>query len=106
MHNKLLALTAILVERMEPKLGPSMAAKRAGFELLGLDYMVDTDMNGWLLEVNTMPGMTSHSLLPKAAAAAGIDMTPLCVGLVDRALARSTGSWAASVHPTGSPSRK
>ncbi|HIC82136.1 MAG TPA: hypothetical protein EYP07_14420 [Kiloniellaceae bacterium] len=27
----------------------------------------------WLLDVNTVPGMTSHSLVPKAAQAAGID---------------------------------
>lgn len=74
-------------------------------DLARVDWRVDGE-EAWLLEVNTMPGMTSHSLLPKAAAAGGIDMTPLCVGLVDRALARSTGSWAASVHPTGSPSRK
>ncbi len=42
----------------------------------------------YLLEVNTMPGFTSHSLLPKAAAAAGIDFASLCQRLVDMAMAR------------------
>ena len=31
-----------------------------------------------VLEVNTIPGMTSHSLVPKAAAAVGIDFGELC----------------------------
>jgi D-alanine-D-alanine ligase len=32
----------------------------------------------FLLEVNTAPGMTSHSLVPKAARAVGIDFEELC----------------------------
>jgi D-alanine-D-alanine ligase len=32
----------------------------------------------YLLEVNTAPGMTSHSLVPKAAAQVGIDFETLC----------------------------
>jgi len=32
-----------------------------------VDFIVDKDGKGWFLEVNTTPGMTSHSLLPKAA---------------------------------------
>jgi D-alanine-D-alanine ligase len=41
----------------------------------------------WFLEINTMPGMTTHSLVPKAARHAGIGMTALCGGLVHRAIA-------------------
>jgi D-alanine-D-alanine ligase len=41
----------------------------------------------WFLEINTMPGMTTHSLVPKAARHAGTDMTALCGGLVRRAIA-------------------
>lgn len=44
----------------------------------------------WLLEINTMPGFTDHSLVPKAAAARGIEMSSLCDRLV-RAAARDHG---------------
>jgi len=43
-----------------------------------VDLMRDRDGRPWLLEVNTAPGMTSHSLVPKAAAAIGIDYAELC----------------------------
>ena len=56
----------------------------AAFDALGcagwgrVDVMRDRNGRNWLLEVNTAPGMTSHSLVPKAAAAAGIDYQELC----------------------------
>ena len=40
----------------------------------------------YVLEVNTIPGMTERSLLPKAARAAGIEFPQLCEALVDEAL--------------------
>ncbi|WP_017460214.1 D-alanine--D-alanine ligase [Dyella ginsengisoli] len=43
-----------------------------------VDVMRDRHGRNWLLEVNTAPGMTSHSLVPKAAAAAGIGYEELC----------------------------
>ena len=43
-----------------------------------IDVMCDLDGNFYLLEVNTTPGMTSHSLVPKAAAKAGISFEDLC----------------------------
>ncbi|PKM10940.1 MAG: D-alanine--D-alanine ligase, partial [Gammaproteobacteria bacterium HGW-Gammaproteobacteria-5] len=43
-----------------------------------VDVMRDHAGNNWLLEVNTAPGMTSHSLVPKAAQAIGIDFDTLC----------------------------
>lgn len=43
-----------------------------------VDVMRDRGGRLWLLEVNTTPGMTSHSLVPKAAAAVGIDFPSLC----------------------------
>jgi D-alanine-D-alanine ligase len=43
-----------------------------------VDIMRDRAGAPWLLEVNTAPGMTSHSLVPKAAAAVGIDYEALC----------------------------
>jgi D-alanine-D-alanine ligase len=42
-----------------------------------VDVMRDRDGGNWLLEVNTTPGMTSHSLVPKAANAAGVDFAAL-----------------------------
>ncbi len=43
-----------------------------------VDVMRDRAGNNYLLEVNTTPGMTSHSLVPKAAATVGIDFAELC----------------------------
>ncbi|MGH8116179.1 MAG: D-alanine--D-alanine ligase [Rhodanobacteraceae bacterium] len=43
-----------------------------------VDVMRDRAGRNWLLEVNTAPGMTTHSLVPKAAAAAGMDYAELC----------------------------
>lgn len=43
-----------------------------------VDVMRDRDGRLFLLEVNTTPGMTSHSLVPKAARAVGIDFETLC----------------------------
>jgi D-alanine-D-alanine ligase len=42
-----------------------------------VDFLVDEQGQPWLLEVNTVPGMTSHSLVPKSAAAAGISLAEL-----------------------------
>lgn len=42
----------------------------------------DEDEEPFVLEVNTIPGMTESSLLPKAAAAAGIDYASLCLKII------------------------
>ncbi|TVO70793.1 D-alanine--D-alanine ligase [Sedimenticola selenatireducens] len=42
-----------------------------------VDIMLDAEANPYLLEVNTVPGMTSHSLVPMAARAEGIDFDEL-----------------------------
>lgn len=52
------------------------------------DIMLDTTGNLFLLETNTIPGMTDQSLFPKAARTAGIDMPALCKQLVEFALTR------------------
>jgi D-alanine-D-alanine ligase len=54
------------------------------------DMIVETSGKLIVLETNTLPGMTDQSLLPKAAAAAGISMTALCDRLVTMALNRRT----------------
>jgi D-alanine-D-alanine ligase len=43
------------------------------------------------LEANTLPGMTEFSLVPQAAAAAGIDFGTLCERIVQLALAKPRG---------------
>lgn len=57
---------------------------KQAYEVLGCsgvaraDVMLDEVGNGYVLEINTVPGMTATSLVPKAAAAAGISFPELC----------------------------
>ena len=51
-----------------------------------LDVMQDTDGQFWLLEVNTAPGMTDHSLVPMAAKAAGLDFQQLVLSILAASL--------------------
>jgi D-alanine-D-alanine ligase len=61
------------------------------FRLLGcsgwgrVDLMLDGQGNPHLLEVNTIPGMTDHSLVPMAARAKGISFEDLCVRILESA---------------------
>ncbi|MFC5740045.1 D-alanine--D-alanine ligase [Dyella tabacisoli] len=55
-----------------------------------VDVMRDRQGRNWLLEVNTAPGMTSHSLVPKAAAASGIDYETLCWRVLETSFERVT----------------
>jgi D-alanine-D-alanine ligase len=57
-----------------------------GRDYARVDVMVRPNGEPLVLEVNTLPGMTELSLLPKAAAAAGIDYAELCQRMVDLAL--------------------
>lgn len=65
------------------------------WELIGcrdiarVDFRIDADGVVWFLEINTMPGFTSHSLVPMAAREAGMNMPELCASLVDAALERT-----------------
>ena len=71
----------------------SDAAGRA-FTALGcsgmarVDIIVDAQGSPWVLEVNTVPGLTALSLLPDAAKAAGISFEELCRRLVEHAVKR------------------
>ena len=51
------------------------------------DVMQDAEGRFWLLEVNTAPGMTDHSLVPMAARAAGLDFQQLVLAILDDSLA-------------------
>ena len=50
--------------------------------LARVDVRLDEQLEPWILEVNTVPGFTDHSLLPKAAARSGIDFPTLCDRMV------------------------
>lgn len=68
----------------------ALAAFRAvgGRDYGRIDIIVRPDNSPVVLEVNTLPGMTETSLLPKAAAAAGIAYGELCQRMIDLALQR------------------
>lgn len=46
------------------------------------DFILDKEGRAWCLEVNTLPGMTPNSLIPKAAAVAGISYPELCEKII------------------------
>jgi len=50
------------------------------------DMKLDSKLNPYVLEINTIPGLTETSLLPKAAQAAGISFRKLCLRLLDLAI--------------------
>ena len=75
-------------------------AAQEAFALIGgrgwgrVDFMRDADGRHWLIEVNTVPGMTSHSLVPMAAQAVGIDFPALCRAILEQTLAMPAGERA------------
>jgi D-alanine-D-alanine ligase len=60
--------------------------------LVRVDLLLDQHNGVWVLEVNTIPGMTDHSMAPRAAAAAGIELPALVDWMVRDALRRSRES--------------
>jgi D-alanine-D-alanine ligase len=54
--------------------------------LARVDLRVDAAGQPWVLEVNTIPGTTGHSLVPKAAEHAGLSLGELCERAIERAL--------------------
>jgi D-alanine-D-alanine ligase len=85
----------IIPARIPPR-ARDLASEAAGraFQLLGcegmgrVDFIIAADDTPWLLEVNTIPGLTELSLLPDAARAAGIEFDELCDRLVHHAVDR------------------
>ncbi|MBL8747166.1 MAG: D-alanine--D-alanine ligase [Phycisphaerae bacterium] len=84
------------VYRIDPELPPDVKEKTARQvenlarlmdirHLCRADFILDDENRAWFLEINTMPGFTGHSLVPKAAQQIGLDMPKLCAHLVDRA---------------------
>ena len=70
------------------------AAAMDCFSVLGcrdfgrVDFILGNDGTAYILELNTIPGLTSHSLVPKAAAKAGLSMSDLCVNVIEMAMQR------------------
>ena len=62
------------------------------FELIGarawgrVDFLLDDQQQPWLLEANLVPGMTSHSLVPMAARAVGMNFEDLCWAILETTL--------------------
>jgi D-alanine-D-alanine ligase len=56
-----------------------------------IDFLLEKDINPYCLEVNTLPGMTATSLLPKAAAAVGTSFPDMCRKIIEL-------SWAARLE--------
>jgi D-alanine-D-alanine ligase len=69
----------------------------ACFDALGcrdfarVDFILTDDGTPYALELNTIPGFTTHSLLPKAAARMGLSLSELCVRIVRTALVQRRG---------------
>jgi D-alanine-D-alanine ligase len=70
----------------------ALAAFRAvgGRDFARVDVMVRHNGDPVVLEVNTLPGMTEVSVLPEAAAAAGLNFAQLCQKMIDMAMNRSS----------------
>ena len=64
---------------------------QAGYRALGcrgwarVDFLLDAAGRPYLLEANTSPGMTDHSLVPIAARASGLDFPELCISILEMA---------------------
>ena len=70
--------------------------RTGGFDAVGcrdfsrIDFILSDDGMPYALEVNNIPGFTTHSLLPKAAGKTGISMSDLCIKIIDAAVKRQS----------------
>lgn len=73
-------------------------AALACFDALGcrdfarVDFILTEDGTAYALEINTIPGFTTHSLLPKAAARTGLSMSQLCLRIVQTSFSRKSST--------------
>jgi D-alanine-D-alanine ligase len=69
------------------------AFRALGLQVYGrIDVILSDSEEPFVLEVNTIPGMTEASLLPEAAAVAGISYVDLCARIIELSRARTEGS--------------
>jgi len=66
-----------------------------------VDFMSDRSGNSFVLEVNTVPGMTSHSLVPMAAKKAGIDFAELCWRILETSMTAESATGRVGVAANG-----
>lgn len=92
-------LSAVVAARM------STYALQA-FEAIGcrgwgrVDFMLDANGEPQFIECNTAPGMTSHSLVPMAAAEAGMDLQTLCLAILATSMESAGGQVVERREPT------
>ncbi len=67
----------------------ALAREIGATALSRVDFILPSDGVPRLLEINTIPGFTGHSLVPMAARAVGMEMPALCARLVEEALRRA-----------------
>ena len=66
-----------------------------------VDFMTGADGQPLVLEANTVPGMTSHSLVPMAARQAGIDFEELCWRILETSFAATASDMTVEVAANG-----
>jgi D-alanine-D-alanine ligase len=74
-----------LDESVEQELGSTMLNAYDAIGASGwgrVDFMLDANRQPWLIEANTVPGMTSHSLVPMAAKQAGLGFNELVIEIL------------------------
>jgi len=78
------------IRRMQ-RMAEAVFAELGCRDLGRVDFIVDDEHRPWFLEVNTLPGFTTHSLLPMAARRTGLEMPALCDKLIRLAHDRAVG---------------
>jgi D-alanine-D-alanine ligase len=79
------------------------AFRAAGLQVYArVDAILSEDGQPFILEINNIPGMTEASLLPEAAAAAGISYVDLCARIIDLSRFRQGHGWQARAGTEGS----
>jgi D-alanine-D-alanine ligase len=63
-----------------------------------VDFMLDAEGQPWFIEVNTVPGLTDHSLVPMAARASGLDFTQLVLRILDSSFRDNPSAPAGAQH--------
>jgi len=103
----------IVPARLSPQVASGVRqAALSAHRLLGcfgcsrVDIILNERQEPFVLEVNTIPGLTETSLLPKAAKKIGIDFTSLCLKLIELAYASLTSNHSSSKVRDFNPSQK
>lgn len=66
-----------------------------------VDFMLDAAGRPWFIEVNTVPGLTDHSLVPMAAHASGVAFRELVLQILDSSFERDANARAGGRHAEG-----